>query len=166
MRCRPPGSEDALLSPVVPADEAQLPASEVLARLHAEKLVVCDELEEMADSLPQGFDPGRCVAMSLRLEPLVRSVHAYEERVLFPAYVKASGGTAQARELVARLKSEHIEDTEFAAELSENLRRIGEGSAPLNVEALGYMLRGFFASVRRHIAYEREAMMSLPDVEI
>jgi len=166
MRCRPPGPKDASLSSAVPAHEAQLPASEVLARLHAEKLAICNELEEMADSLPQGLDPICCAAVSRRLEPLIRAVHSYEEKVLFPAYVRTSGNRVQAEELVARLKAEHIEDAEFAAELSECLRRIGEGGTPLNVDALGYMLRGFFASVRRHIANEREAMMPLSGLRI
>ncbi len=154
-------TEDALLPPVLYGGEGQLPISETLALLHGEKLAICDELEEIADSLPEGLDRDRCLSVSRRLEPLVQAVHVYEEQVLFPACLEAAGHAAHARELVARLKAEHIEDAEFAAELCEGLRRIGEGLAPLNVEALAYMLRGFFAGVRRHIATEREAMLSL-----
>lgn len=132
-----------------------------LSRLHGEKLALCDLLEEIADSLPQGLDQSKCVVASIRLEPLICAVHAYEEDVLFPAFVRAQENAAHAVELVARLKAEHIEDADFAAELAERLRRVGQGLDGLNVDALGYMLRGFFSGMRRHIANEREALASL-----
>ncbi|MEP9372370.1 hemerythrin domain-containing protein [Mesorhizobium sp. KR1-2] len=129
-----------------------------LSRLHAEKLALCDLLEEIADSLPQALDRDQCLAASGKLEPLLREAHTYEEGMLFPAYVRAQGNTRSAVEIVARLKAEHIEDADFATELADGLRRLGEGAEAANVEAVGYMLRGFFAAMRRHIANEREAM--------
>ncbi|PSJ55062.1 hypothetical protein C7I85_26950 [Mesorhizobium soli] len=133
----------------------------MLSRLHAEKLALCDLLEAIADSLPQALNREQCLAASGKLEPLLREVHAYEEGVLFPAYIRAQGNAQPSVELVARLKAEHIEDADFAAELAEGLRRIGQGLDVLNVDALSYMLRGFFAALRRHIANEREAMAPL-----
>lgn len=130
----------------------------ILSRLHSEKLALCNLLEEIADSLPRGLDQSKCVVASIRLEPLIRAVHTYEEDVLFPAYVRAQGNTPHALEMVARLKVEHIEDADFAAELAERLRRAAQGLDGLNVDALGYMLRGFFSGMRRHIANEREAL--------
>jgi iron-sulfur cluster repair protein YtfE (RIC family) len=133
----------------------------ILSRPHAEKLALCDLLEAIADSLPQALNREQCLAASGRLEPLLRQAHAYEEGVLFPAYIRAQGNAQPAVELVARLKTEHIEDADFAAELAEGLRRVGQGLDALNVDALAYMLRGFFAGLRRHIANEREAMAPL-----
>lgn len=130
----------------------------IVSRLHTEKLALCDLLEEIADSLPQALDRDLCLAVSGRLEPLLRAAHAYEEEALFPAYIRAQGDARSAVELVARLKAEHIEDADFATELAEGLRRLGEGAEAANVEAVGYMLRGFFAVMRRHIANECEAM--------
>jgi len=137
-----------------------LPA-DVMARLHAQKLALCDLLEEVADSLPQDLDHARCAEIAATLEPLMRAVHAYEEEVLFPAYVASQGATPQADELIARLKAEHIEDVDFATELAEGLSLVATGSDMPNADALGYMLRGFFSAVRRHVAGEREAMAPL-----
>lgn len=39
------------------------------------------------------------------------------------------------------------------------LFEIGHGAAIANPEALGFMLRAFFDSVRRHIAFEREHVL-------
>lgn len=130
----------------------------IISRLHMEKLELCDLLEEIADSLPQALDRDQCLAASGKLEPLLREAHVYEEGVLFPAYIRAQGSARSAVEIVARLKAEHIEDSDFATELADGLRRLGEGGEAANVEAVGYMLRGFFAAMRRHIANEREAL--------
>lgn len=135
--------------------------ADVMSRLHAEKLGLCDLLEEVADSLPQDLDRARCAEIAAMLEPMMRAVHAYEEEVLFPAYVACQGGAPHADELIARLKAEHIEDVDFATELAEGLSRIAVGSDIPNADALGYMLRGFFSAVRRHVAGEREAMAPL-----
>jgi hypothetical protein len=40
--------------------------------------------------------------------------------------------------------------------LTEILLEIGHGGAVENPEALGFMLRAFFETIRRHVAFERE----------
>lgn len=121
----------------------------------ADQLSLCRELEDIADSLPANVNKQKCIHAARALGPLIKTVHVYEERVLFPALA----GGAVADELSAtidRLKFEHFADECFAEELSERLIHLGAGDPNINMEATGYMLRGFFEGLRRHIAFERE----------
>ncbi|MNL85495.1 hypothetical protein D3C87_2138230 [compost metagenome] len=43
--------------------------------------------------------------------------------------------------------------------MTDALLKLGSG-ATVNMEATGYMLRGFFEGMRRHIAFEREFLLS------
>jgi hypothetical protein len=60
---------------------------------------------------------------------------------------------------LTRLRFEHCEDECFAEELTEALHALGAGRAEINIEATGYMLRGFFEAMRRHIAFESEHLL-------
>ena len=73
-----------------PHEMEALPAA-VMKRAHGEKLRMCDALEEIADSLPDQVDRLKCIGVASALLPLLRSVHRYEEEVLFPAYEAAAG---------------------------------------------------------------------------
>jgi len=73
----------------------------------------------------------------------------------FPAFARLQGG----EDIVARLKMEHLEDDCAAADLSEVLLAHGHGRPIENPEALGYMLRALFESMRRHIAFERDHVL-------
>ncbi len=128
-----------------------------IALLHGEKADLCDQLEAVADSLPNCVDRWTCLDVAERLEALFRLAHRFEEDVLFPAFVE--GGQRAARlATIDRLKLEHVHDESAAAEIAEELQRIGNGGAISNPEALGFMLRAFFDTVRRHMAFEREHM--------
>lgn len=39
--------------------------------------------------------------------------------------------------------------------------RDSAGDRPYNAEAIGFMLRGFFEGLRRHIAFEREHVLPM-----
>lgn len=133
------------------------PPCEVVASSHAEKLRVCDELEDIANTLPSRFDRMKCLKIANALVPLLRRCHRYEEEVVFPAYAVIKGRDATMR----RLRAEHIEDECFADEVTEVLLTIGHGAEVTNPEAVGFMLRGFFELLRRHIAFEREHVLPL-----
>jgi hypothetical protein len=60
-----------------------------------------------------------------------------------------------------RLRFEHCEDECFAEELTEALNALGTGNPDVNIEAIGYMLRGFFEAMRRHIAFESEMLLPI-----
>lgn len=132
---------------------------EWLQRAHTEQLAICDMLEEIADSLPANIDTRKCLEAAKSLNPLIKGVHSYEETVLFPWLESSADIQPALRETLHRLKFEHCEDACFAEELTDTLIRLGRRE-PVNMEATGYMLRGFFESLRRHIAFEREHILS------
>lgn len=132
----------------------------VMKSAHGEKLQLCDALEKIADSLPW-VDRLKCLSTANAIVPLLRSIHQYEERIIFPAYEVAAAGSNANLASTRRLRAEHVEDECFAGEVTEILLAIGRGETVKNVEAVGFMLRGFFESVRRHIAFEREHVLPM-----
>lgn len=127
-----------------------------LARTHAAKLKHCDALEEIADALPAHIDKRKCLILAATLVPLLQESHSYEETYVFPAFEQGTQNVDAARQTTRRLKTEHIQDECAAQDLSDILFAIGHGAPIKNPEALGFMLRAFFESMRRHIAFERE----------
>ena len=125
---------------------------------HDEQLALCIELEEIADSLPASVNRQKCIYAAKALCPLIRSIHQYEEHVLFPHISQEHAHSGPMLATLSRLKFEHFEDEGYAEELTEALLRLGSGE-PSNVEAVGYMLRGFFEGVRRHIAFEKAHLL-------
>ena len=130
-----------------------------LGRAHGEKLVLCDELERIADGLPHKVERALCLSIAGRIVPMLKESHAYEEEVVFPAFAAASASPSIGDASIRRLKAEHVEDECAAQDLADVLFAIGHGSAIDNPEALGFMLRAFFEALRRHIAFEREHVM-------
>lgn len=138
-----------------------LPDEEIVAWLrsaHAEQLALCDELEEIADSLPSNINKQKCIYAAKTLVPMIQALHRYEETVLFPR-VQQKNAVADSGETLSRLRYEHLEDEGYAEELTETLLKLGS-SDPVNIEAVGYMLRGFFEGMRRHIAFEQAHLLS------
>lgn len=131
---------------------------EWLERAYEVQLAICDTLEEIADSLPANVDPRKCLDVARVLLPLVMDVHRYEEDTLFPT-VTAPDGEETLTASLTRLRFEHVEDECFAEELTDTLNRLGRDDRTVNAEAAGYMLRGFFESIRRHIAFERQFVL-------
>ncbi len=129
-----------------------------LDRAHAEQLALCRELEEIADSLPASINRQKCIYAAKALGPLIKGIHHYEETVLFPQLQANPDATEALGPTLERLKFEHCEDECFAEELTDALLKLGSGDW-VNMEAVGYMLRGFFEGIRRHIAFEREHLL-------
>ena len=145
------------LSPVVePANLSRTVGWLMVA--HEEQLALCRELEDIADSLPANINRQKCIYAAKALGPLVKAVHDYEESVFFPWLERHAAERARLEETLTRLKFEHCEDECYAEELTDALLKLGSGEA-VNVEAVGYMLRGFFEVMRRHIAFERDHLM-------
>ena len=134
----------------------------VIERAHGEVLKLCQQLEEIADSLPTLVDHGICRDVSTRIVPLIADVHRYEETILFPWLEQHYPEKPVLHESLLRLRAEHLEDEDYAGEISEVLQRIARDRS-YQPEAVGYMLRGFFEGVRRHVACEREYLYELLD---
>lgn len=121
------------------------------------QLALCDSLEAIADSLPDRLDKQECLHMSRLIGPLLKQAHTAEEQVLFPEVAAALGDPG----VIESLRLEHIEDECFAEEVQYELLLIGQGRPVLAPEATGYMLRGFFEGIRRHIRHEQDLLSRL-----
>jgi hypothetical protein len=141
---------------------ASIPSLDWWLSAHQEQLHLCAELELIADSLPANVNRQKCIYAAKALGPMIKGLHHYEENVLFPA-LETRGLAGDLAKTLARLKFEHFEDECFAEELSERLLLLGAGGGEINMEATGYMLRGFFEAIRRHIAFEREHLIDKLD---
>jgi hypothetical protein len=64
----------------------RLAPCEGIQHRHAAKLVLCDALERIANSLPGPVDRHLCLTVAAGLVPLVRDAQRYEEEAVFPAY--------------------------------------------------------------------------------
>lgn len=136
-------------------EEAGRPAR-VMQRVHENKLALCAALESVADALPRGVCRAECLRIASLLVPLLRQAHAYEDHIIFPAFAVAA---PDADQTIHRLRVEHVEDESFADEVTEILLAVGHGEPIANAEAMGFMLRGLFETLRRHIAFEREHVL-------
>lgn len=134
---------------------------DLLEHDHARQADLCDSLERIADSLPADVDRRRCREAAYALRHDLPLHHMDEEEGLFPLLRRHAAQSENLAVIMARLSSEHAADESFAEELTEELERLGEGLSPPNPEALGYMLRGFFESYRRHIHWENEILLPL-----
>lgn len=134
------------------------------AAMWREQRKLCDALESIADSLPDNVDRQTCMHAARALPPLIDRAHRFEENVLFIAIEEMSPVLLDLRPTLARLKLEHVGDEYSAEELSEVLMSYGEGTPMHTAEATGYLLRGFFEALRRHIAIEEELTSILTTV--
>ncbi len=133
--------------------------------LRDEQLSLCIVLEEIADSLPERVDAAVCKHVAKTLPLIIEGAHRYEEDVIFPLLEKSKISSVDLKTTIKRLKIEHLGDKCFAEELSEVLASYGKGMPNLAAEATGYMLRGFFEALRRHIAFEAELFANVFDFE-
>lgn len=127
---------------------------------HAALLTLCKDLEELADSLPFHLDDAQCRKLASRIVPLVSEAQGLEERMLFPA-LSARAESCFSALMIERLKNEHRCDRNGAEEIALTLQALLAGRCRLSFETVGYMLRGFFECVRRHVASEKELINSL-----
>ena len=129
---------------------------DILEAHHAAQSRLCDELEAIADSLPDNVDPQACLGAARTMCGLLARAHAFEENTLWPELRHLQKSSERLNQSLERLRYEHWEDESYAEELSTVLTDWAMCTGKRNAEATGYMLRGFFEGLRRHIAFERE----------
>ena len=137
----------------------QVIASELATYLDKQN-ALCNALEDIADSFPEDVDPQRCLRMAMSVIPLVHAAHRFEEETLFGVLKETQDQDGQLEHILDRLHGEHLEDESFAEEVTECLREIAGGKQE-NFEKAGYMMRGFFEGLRRHIAFERDHILPM-----
>ncbi len=121
-----------------------------------EQLELCNSLEDIADSLPDEVNPQICLHTARALYPAIKSAHEFEENTLFPVLDKMRETDPALESSLERLRYEHWEDESYSQELTDVLMDWAKGGNDRNPETTGYMLRGFFEGIRRHIAFEGE----------
>lgn len=155
-------------SSVVSPDQAAFSLScagdprSILRRAQGEMFGLCNVLEDIADSLPDNLDRRKCNLAVTSIEPLISEIHQFEERTIFPMARRELSRLGASNHCIKRLEAEHFEDQGYAGELTTALKNAMEGTS-FHAEMLGYMLRGFFDSVRRHTAFERDYLLVLID---
>ena len=135
-----------------------LDAIEATHRIHAR---ICDCLEAIADGLPDDVDRrlASCIASSLRYELPLH--HRDEDEGLFPLLEMRAVPQDNVTVILERLTQEHSKDEGFADELNDVLNALGRGEPVNNPEMVGYMLRGFFETYRRHLHWEDVLVLPL-----
>lgn len=121
---------------------------------------LCDDLEAIADDLPNSVDSQFVLRTAQRMLTIVRCAHDFEEGKLFPFM---ESRTPQLSVTLERLRYEHWGDEEFAVNIYSGLREFVRLRDKTKVDSLAWMLRGFFDGMRRHIAFDREYI--LPKIE-
>ena len=129
-------------------------------QLCLQQLVLCKALEDLADRIGATMDGQCCLQAARAIGPLMRRAHLFEEQQLFPLMQRIIASDQGFARSVDQLKFEHYEDECFAEEVFEVLMDFGRGTNRMSHDAIGYLLRGFFMSLRRHIAFEREVLRS------
>lgn len=122
---------------------------------------LCARLEALADELPDKIDHQICLHLARQIGSVVKKAHRFEEGILFPLLKGTTRDENSLTQTLTRLQYEHFEDEAYADELAEALTGFVTGSGRPTAETLGYMLRGFFESMRRHLAFEREHLLPL-----
>lgn len=147
---------------IVGADAATLDRWNVLAVVDAQHMrmaSLCDQLEGIADTLPHAIDPVQCMSMARTLVPTMKAVAAFEEQELLPLAESILGPDIHDGSLQLLMEQQHREDMGYAEELSESLADRAMTATTRGANSLGYMLRGFFYGMRRHIAFEHYTLV-------
>lgn len=131
-----------------------------IIRFHALQIVVCSELEALADSLPKP-DPLSCRRLASTLVRDLRVHHELEEAHVFPAIDRRLHRHSLRNIDFGRLVLEHREDRDAAQDLSEELVLLADEDAMITMEGLAYQARSLFRSVRRHVAHEAEVVLPM-----
>lgn len=113
---------------------------------------VCDDLERVSDELPAA-NTHAFLMVSERICPLLRQCQHFEETRVHPVLIQSRPGLDK---ILARLRDEHIEDQDHASLLLDSVRAFVTGDGAIEAGEIGYLARGFFTSVRRHLAFDTD----------
>lgn len=131
-----------------------------IARSHRILTHLCATLEDIADSLPQHFDP-EIIAPVL---PVLRKDLPWHfeniESALYPLLQRRGAHYGEMPGLIERLRMDHAADTVLAQDVADGLELLSESGSHPNTEALGFMLRCFFVALRRHSFWEEHMVLA------
>jgi hypothetical protein len=140
------------------AVEVESDALEAFQSSHREQMELCDLLEKIADSLPQNLDRQTCIHVAKAIGPIISRGQEIEEAKLFKAVENAGEISIDPRVIVDRLRMDQLGTIFMSEEIFDVLISHGAGNPTHGAEATGYLLRGFFSGLRRHLALEQELL--------
>ncbi len=134
---------------------------DILEHEHHRQKWLCDVLENIADGLPGKLEAAlaRTAVDILKTEAPLH--HEQEEACLFPLLTQRAQPEDNIEAVIRQLTREHLADDTYSNDLIHLLEEIADGIRPANPEMAGYMIRGFFESYRRHIAFEDLVILPL-----
>ena len=137
-------------------------------KTRAAQLDLCTQLENIADSLGGQVDRHQCAVMASQIQKTMNEVHGFEKTILFPVLSQAINAENAFDDerlalsgFLAQLKDEHEEDVCLTGEVVEALGQFAKDPDKVSHDAIGYLLRGFFVGIRRHLAFEHEVFQSV-----
>lgn len=131
----------------------------IIAEEHALQRELCDLLEALADGLPHNFDKGLAEIAVALLEGSVPSHMQLEETMLFPKLRERITPDDPLHAAMHCLEEEHDRDSALLMEMIDALKTAISDGVSSNANMLGYLLRGYFDSQRRHIAWEDRVVL-------
>jgi len=127
---------------------------DIVERHQSRQRAMCRELEDVADSLPLDVDPSLCMRLARSLLPTLRSAHEFKEEYFCGLARQVLNDLGNLDAIIDRLRAEYQENELLAEEVAEELSQWGMCAEPKSAETVGYMLRGFFISMTRHLDFE------------
>jgi hypothetical protein len=147
--------DEQLVAPEHEPGEVAAPHARARGALHdVERLVAISALPPKAKITAE-------VCSGTQPPEIQRKAQELEENEVFPLLMKLTLGNPQLSATLERLEREHCEDECYGEEIAALLEECAHNGQPANPESAGYMLRGFFTGLRRHVAFERECLMTL-----
>ena len=138
----------------------QIPALIRLFLGHLDSLDgLCRDLEAIADELPTSVNVQTSLVVARSILPIINSAHKFEEEHIYPILLDAIRNGTTLKDEIERLKSEHWVDEDYGEEICLALKDFVATQNPAKAESLSWMLRGFFESMRRHIAFEHAVIL-------
>lgn len=126
--------------------------------LLAQQANLCCALETLADALPSRVDTRAATVLAETLHETLHHCHQMEETFIFPVLLAEHPDMLST---IMRLKAEHVEDEEQACEVKDAIRSFVILQNRKDVEEFGYLLRGLFVALRRHVAFDRDYVLPL-----
>ena len=134
------------------------PISTVLSgRKHQREM--CEGLELLADQLADHADQRLCSTLLQFLRDEL-PVHHRDEEAVFDLLRGREGDESIVRCWIEQAVLEHRRHIDYALELVEPLSHLAAEGRLKQIEALGYMLRCAFESMRRHLDWEEITIFS------
>ncbi len=134
---------------------------DILVHEHVRQEWLCDVLETIADGLPGKLECALAATVAKVLRIDVPLHHEDEEEGLFPLLCQRAAPEDNIDAVIRQLCREHLADDTYCDDLIDLLEALADGRPPQNPEMAGYMIRGFFESYRRHIAFENVVVIPL-----